>query len=442
MTVAATAVARTQRHAQESEFVLQKRCSAVLLKFGNQKMDQAMSPQNEQAAPIPALTGMRFVAALMVFVSHYPIPGVGGAFKRMADSGYIGVTFFFILSGFVLAYNHLDAFEGDVRGSVIGYLVSRVARIYPLYLFCILLAWVSSGAGAALPIYLLGLQAWSPDVYVAYGLDGPAWSISVEMFLYACFPILIVGLHMLRVLRDSRRLFIAAAVVVTAMIGLATFFALSGRGALPSTDPMSAARWIYRTPLTRLLDFMLGIFVAVYYLRFSAPLSRKTTKWIDRLVYFSIAAILGTTAIKPMFASAFSFDVAYAIPFVLLIFGVAISRRTVLSRVMSCPPLILLGEASFAFYLIHTMMRKVYANEMTGPLLLMSYGMFLVIVIATSIGLHIVIEKPCRCFIRSVLAKRRFMDGGIAVRQPRKPLDATESSSPYADRAVGHSRDA
>jgi peptidoglycan/LPS O-acetylase OafA/YrhL len=65
-----------------------------------------MSTDAERPAPIPALTGMRFVAALMVFVSHYGVPGISGVPALVASFGYVGVTFFFILSGFVLTYNH------------------------------------------------------------------------------------------------------------------------------------------------------------------------------------------------------------------------------------------------------------------------------------------------------------------------------------------------
>jgi peptidoglycan/LPS O-acetylase OafA/YrhL len=380
----------------------------LLIESSDQNTEGAMSLKREGTASIPALTGLRFVAALMVFVSHYPIPGVGGAFSRMTDSGYIGVTFFFILSGFVLAYNYLDAFEGRVRDNLVAYFVSRLARIYPLYFFCIMLAWVTAGVPAGLSTYLLALQAWSPSVYVAYGLDGPAWSISVELFLYACFPLVIAAFGVSGVLRKRTRLLASTGVVLLVMIALATAFAVSGRGALPMTDPTSAHRWLYRTPLTRLLDFMLGVLAAVYYLRFSTALSRHAETWSARLVYFSIAATIGTTAIRSLFASSFSFDVAYAVPFVIVILGVSINQKMALARVMSHRTLILLGESSFAFYLIHTMMRRIYPGDAGGVTPLASYGMFLGIVICTSIGLHVAIEIPCRRLIRSLFAPRRY----------------------------------
>lgn len=62
----------------------------------------------DRSGTIPALTGLRFAAALMVFFSHYNIPGLDGWALRVQGSGYSGVTFFFVLSGFIITYNYLE----------------------------------------------------------------------------------------------------------------------------------------------------------------------------------------------------------------------------------------------------------------------------------------------------------------------------------------------
>lgn len=349
---------------------------------------------------IPALTGMRFVAALMVFVSHYPIPGLGGAFKRVTDSGYIGVTFFFILSGFVIGYNYLDAFEKHTRSHTISYVVARFARVYPLYLFCILFVWLSTGAKASIPVYAFALQAWSPDVYTAFGLDGPAWSISVEAFLYLSFPVLVVLFRALGALGNPSRLLTVGIAVVLAIIGLALYFALTGRGALSPADPASAHRWLYRTPLTRVFDFALGVLAAAWYSRFSAHVSDQGRRGWTLSVYAAIVLIAGMAALKPLFFSAFSWDAAYAVPFIVVIVGTAMRQESGLAKALSTPAMILLGEASFAFYLIHLVLGGMYSQAPEGMMKLAFYMAFLVFVTAVSLGLHVGIEKPCRDLIK------------------------------------------
>lgn len=369
---------------------------------------------------IPGLTGLRYIAALMVFVSHYPIPYLGGAFRRMTDSGYIGVTFFFILSGFVLGYNYLDSFESRAPGHTVGYLVARFARVYPLYLFCSLLAWLLQGAHAPMLIHLFALQAWSSDIYTAFGLDAPAWSISVEAFFYVSFPAIVIALHASGLIRTERRIAVCMGAIVAIMLGLAAWFTVTGRADLSMLDPRSAHRWLYRTPLTRALDFILGVLAAAWYLRFSKRLVGRRG-W-TMAAYLSIALVLAMSAWKPMLFSAFSWDAAYAVPFLVLIVSTAMRQESMLAKFLSSPLMITLGNSSFAFYLIHVLMRAIYAQTPTGLLPeLAFYAMFLMLVTLVSIGLHVGIEKPCRNLIRRVFRRRGAES--FAVRNDRVATD-------------------
>lgn len=84
---------------------------------------------------------------------------------------------------------------------------------------------------------VLAVQTWSPHVEVAYSFDSPGWSIGVEFFLYACFPLLV---PLVARLRSPRSILVGAAVVAAAMFVLAAIFVIDGRGWLPSTDAGSA----------------------------------------------------------------------------------------------------------------------------------------------------------------------------------------------------------
>lgn len=361
----------------------------------------------ERFGAIPALTGLRFFAALMVFFSHYPIPGSSGKAAMIQNSGYAGVTFFFVLSGFIIAYNYLDKFESDVRSSTVPYLIARFSRVYPLYIFCILYAWLNTGANTPLLVYLSATQAWSDDVYVAMGLNGPAWSISVEVFLYSLFPLIIPLLKYIGVLASKNRLLIFMAVIVAAQFFLALYFSLSGKGLLESVDPGSAHRWLYRAPINRVLDFCLGISAAIYYRRYMRITAMSSRAW-EVITYVAIGVIFFLMTWSLNYYSSFSWDASYALPFTLVILSLVVARQSVISRILSSPKVVLLGEASFAFYLIHTLVRGLYVVQPNVSLAqsLFHEAFFLVILTALSIGLHIAIEKPAQKFIRALSRTR------------------------------------
>lgn len=356
---------------------------------------------------IDSLTGFRFVAAMMVFFSHYAIPGLGPTAHRTTQSGYAGVTMFFVLSGFVIAYNYLERFEAGMSARSVGeYLVARLARVYPLYLCFIVLGWLVQGSPTLPWAHLLAIQTWSADAELAFSLNAPAWSIGVEVFLYLAFPLLVPIIVQSGVLSSFRRLQVAAALVALAMLSAAVYFALSGLNDLPYGDPTSGHRWLYRTPATRLGDFLLGIFGAVYFTRFARSDAASVRRW-GFMTLLAVALVLLFMATKKNYRSAVSWDVAYALPGILLIIGLAINRRTLISRVLGSPALVLLGEASYALYLVHVPAGPLRPATAGGPAFeLALYLMFVGLVIALSIGLHIALERPSRRWIRRWLSPR------------------------------------
>lgn len=148
---------------------------------------------------IRALTGLRFLVAFYVFVFHihirWPIFD-NSLLVAIANQGAIGMTFFFVLSGFILSYTY----NSDLKVS--SYFRSRLARIYPIYILAAILTlpWlVLPGYIGKTPSFfevtfllavgLLLLQAWFPPTFSRWN-NGGSWSISVEVFFYFCFPAL------------------------------------------------------------------------------------------------------------------------------------------------------------------------------------------------------------------------------------------------------------
>ncbi|UVL42557.1 acyltransferase [Pseudomonas sp. B21-040] len=361
----------------------------------------------DRTGAIPALTGIRFFAALMVFFSHYVVPGSSGFLLTAQNSGYAGVTFFFILSGFILAYNYFAKFEREPTSSVGSFYFARFSRVYPLYAFVLLYFWLTSTNSYSVIPHVLAIQAWYDDAFFAMGFNSVAWSISVEAFLYLMFPLIIPVLTLLGVTTSCKRLVALIVLLVVAAFVAASYFWLSGKGALTNIDPDSAHRWLYRTPLTRLFDFTLGICAAIYYVRFWKGALASLKVW-SLLTPASILVLIVIMSSDRVYLSSFSWDAAYIIPFTLIIFGVAATPASALSRFLSLPSVVLLGEASFAFYMIHLAMKPLFALRVSAN---MFEGMamqlvLLSIVVATSIGLHLLIEKPAQSFLRSTIKSR------------------------------------
>src|SRR2546425_5830231 len=147
---------------------------------------------------LSSLTGIRFYAALFVYVYHVDltIPGVnalsgGSLFSNAAD---VGVSFFFVLSGFILTYNYADVFrDGFSAANYTRFVWDRLTKIYPVHFLTLLLVLPIAIFSPhlpldwrAVPFHLLLLQCFWPSATPAFSgyLNVPSWSISCEWFFY------------------------------------------------------------------------------------------------------------------------------------------------------------------------------------------------------------------------------------------------------------------
>ena len=186
----------------------------------------------------------------------------------------LGMTLFFVLSGFVMWVNYANSFRTRFWPSLWRFGVARFARLYPLYLAVGLLALVETNwpnLSKELPDALLFVplvQAWVPgsiptSAVFAIPELGHAWSISVEMFLYFCFPAIALMLITVR----SRRGLLGLAIlnVLICVVGIWFYIdhipGLAARLA-PGMPLPNANMWIgYYSPLTRIDEFVAGCIV-------------------------------------------------------------------------------------------------------------------------------------------------------------------------------------
>jgi peptidoglycan/LPS O-acetylase OafA/YrhL len=244
----------------------------------------------------------------------------------------VGVSFFFILSGFVLTWS------ARPRDSKRAFWRRRAAKIYPNYLVAFVVALVglyaagySVGVLSSLANIAL-LQAWWPDESVFFGANSVSWSLACEAFFYALFPWL---LPMLRRIRPER-LWAASGVVVAAVFAVPVVAVLL---------PAEHHYWfVYIFPPVRLLEFVLGILMALIV---------KAGRW-PRVPVWSVGALLVVAyGVTPYFPPDSETSAVTLIPFALLIPAVAVADVEGRKSVWQSRVMVWLGEISFAFYLIH-----------------------------------------------------------------------------------------
>jgi peptidoglycan/LPS O-acetylase OafA/YrhL len=374
-------------------------------------------------APVPTanreqllpLTSLRFVAAAMVVLTHsrphYAFSRTWGDPLDLA----MAVSFFFVLSGFILAhaYPRLDA-AGTRR-----FLIARAARLWPLHVatFVLFLPLVylyaplmPSSTPTAMPANLALVHAWIPFPDSYFSFNPVSWSISTELGLYLVFPLLI---------RNWRRTwFIKLAlsiVLFAAMEHLARWFELppfqfGQRGAdfngltkvnplanlYPFTVGMAAcSAWRYLEPRLRMgpgigTVLELAALLLAAWSMTSPDTLRSILLWADPRP--GPAAYVWVPGLPP-----------WSIAFPTLIVVMAF-RRGLVSRFLSMGAMIVLGEISYALYLVHygIMLAFAYGRPYApGIPDAAMYGLFWLVALAVSWALWRWVEWPARTSIRA-----------------------------------------
>jgi peptidoglycan/LPS O-acetylase OafA/YrhL len=341
------------------------------------------------------LTSLRFFAALLVFCWH-----AGWTRDFAADHflGPAGVEFFFVLSGFILTYTYRDVFaRGYSSAAVRAFWIARFARVYPLYALS-LAANVAVGAAGYLPDALpvqgfwpiLGahialVQTWDiAHMGVAFRFNRVDWSISDEALFYAIFPLL--ARLLLRRSREISSLLLGAA-------GIAAIAVIVNVLLWPHVDE----RIPYVFPPLRLTDFAAGMLLAAAFVR---GLRMTDTPLATLAEIVSLCVCVCAVAALPLLGTSTAIG-PYFLPLSGLVVTLFAGEAGAISRVLSHPVLIYLGEISFALYLVHVLVLAIVPSG--SPFQFAIAG-------ATSLGAaalaHELFEKPLRDGIRARFARR------------------------------------
>jgi peptidoglycan/LPS O-acetylase OafA/YrhL len=381
------------------------------------------SDTNLRSAPkdqLPSLTPLRGLAAFWVVVYHYSVqcfPNLDAVhYTHLISKGYLAVDMFFILSGFVMTHVYYRAFSQSVKLHYRSFLVARVARLYPLHVFILLLfvatavtAQLMTGAFGGIP---LGgpesVTAFVANIFMLQGLDAgklswnyPAWSISVEFMAYLAFPLALPV-----VWRASHGAKFALALFL--------FAALAWLAFLKSGD---FDQWDGPIALLRCLpEFLFG--TLLYYV--VAGMRESWFNW--DLAAFGIVA---TTVFCLHFGAP---DLLIVALFAGLI-PIAVINAGNFARLANIAPLIWLGEVSYSLYLIHGFIKFVAVKLLGG------FGIQNNADLSSASSIILMLLMICVCFLAATatystveVTWRRYIRSLFEGRRDNRPARLARSS--------------
>ncbi|MCR2765141.1 acyltransferase [Microbacterium sp. zg.B48] len=390
-------------------------------------MDSAINLRDAAHAPrLDAITGLRWWAAFAVFGFHIVVfAPLAPAVNSFLAFGDYGVAFFFILSGFVLTYSLRP---GTAKST---FYWRRFARIYPLHFVTLLLAipvfysfapapqdwWVRPFSVGALLLSVFLLQGWSRDPAILFSGNPAAWTLTVEAFFYALHPFFAAVLTRM----GRRGALVSAAVVAVVTIAIRVLIQLSPAGWV-ATLPL---------PILRLNEFVLGMCLAW---AFRLGWRAGVHPWLP-------AAGIGVVAIGYVLTERFAAGSLLLTVFAMLLPAlmtllfaaliVTTSAAEVAGRVrwMRWRPLVLLGEWSFAFYLIHATViyaaLNIFGLQPARWMNLLWFAALLIVAITCAAALHIWLERPVESKLRAAEVGRRMRRESRRQAKPPAPLAVT-----------------
>ena len=343
---------------------------------------------------IEALTFYRFIAAIVVVTHHFG--------NKLVSLGYANqmVTFFFVLSGFVMtiAYYSKEEFATN------SYVIHRISRIVPVYLVALALTiyFRSASTVSAVILNLTFLQAWFPPYPLS--VNFPAWSLSVEMFFYLSFPFILANIKKI----PSAQFMLVAAIswgfTQAVLINLLN-------GPFYTGFPSRSHDLIFYFPLSHFCSFLLGMGAASMFLQ-------NKEQWripaLYSLLFISAIFILiiSDYQLEKMISSMTGYDFKfggsfYAPVFMALILITALSDNF-FTKALSLKFPVLLGEASYAMYILQVPIYMLF-NRWIVPLIpadrMEHFVLYLLFLTAISIVSFYWIEKPGKRLVHRLLSR-------------------------------------
>jgi peptidoglycan/LPS O-acetylase OafA/YrhL len=348
----------------------------------------------------PELTGVRALAAFLVYLHHYnPFKKeiFGSTIYNFVQEFHIGVTLFFVLSGFLIGYRYLEMNKFNFKK----YMIFRFARIYPMY-------FILSTITFLIPI-LYKENVFEPNKILMYisnitflkgffdslkfTLIEQGWSLTVEEVFYLLAPIIFLVIN-------KRMIYFFILPFCFIGIGLLAVF-MFGRFDIQGFFGSYSFMFNY-TFFGRCIEFFIGIGLAILIKKEHLNFKFKHFTYLGFVLIFVCAFGISLVAkdgygIKEPAGIFINTFVLPLIGISLFYYGL-ITENSILASFFKSKFIVLLGKSSYIFYLIHIgFIRNMFALESGG---IFSYLYIFIILHVISIILFKFIEDPLNNFIR------------------------------------------
>ena len=320
----------------------------------------------------------------------------------MVNAGFVSVSFFIMLSGFVLAYNYAARARNGQLDQV-RFWKARFTRLYPVYLLSLLLSWrvVALEYGAhthtmfwtGMALTPLLLQGWIPSL--ATFLNTPAWTMSAESFYYLIFP------WLAKWRRPAQAWYYLIQLGFVWLLGMVpgTVYVLLNPDGIAHPDRFSYGSWLQAlkyTPLPHLASFIFGVLLADL-----DELVPRAGRLRFLLGVLGFAGIYGILLLGSRVPYAVIHDGLLMPLFGCIILGLAGANP--LSTALGWRPLVFIGEASYCMYLLHfnfwNLIHDSRVLNRVGLAVLDPWISYFILILLALLALHLV-EKPAQRKLR------------------------------------------
>lgn len=338
-----------------------------------------------------SLTSFRFIAALMVFIFHLGI-------LKQYQLGSAGVQFFFVLSGFILAYNYHSKLTNLSKEKIKKFYRARFSKIYPVHVLTFLIAsplvilyfkpdglyFIKLAFMSA--VNLLLIQTFIPIQSTYFNFNGVSWTLSVEAIFYLTFPFLIWTFTKLKI---NKHIFKTCLFLFIIWL---TLFILNMR--IDESDHFKV--WLMHIfPFVRLFEFSTGIILGMIFA--NRPMKNLNKKMFNLLELFAVLLFLIFLLISVRFDTGLVRGVYFVPIWCILIYTFA-HEVGILSKLLSSKVLVYLGEISFSFYMIHQLVIRYF--EFLKLNSIVNFLICLVLSLLLSAVIYRFYEEPLRKRLR------------------------------------------
>ena len=307
---------------------------------------------------ITGLDGIRAIAVIMVLAYHLKL--------ALFKSGFLGVTVFFVLSGYLITGILISEVEEEGTIDLKNFWLRRIRRLVPAVMsMAVVIIFVSAVVNRVIftkgckdfLASVLGFNNWwqifnKVSYFEAAGVTSPfthCWSLAIETQFYLIYPLILLGIYKLAKSRGEGRakrgLLFAGVTLLLALISVILMIVLF--------DPQQDASRVYYGTDTRAFSLLFGALLAILWEYRMVP--RRLSASVNMVLGSVSFAVLLVMTIAINGSSNFWYSGGQffgTILTVLMVYAVS-GRKTWLSRFLSNPVLKWIGDRSYSIYLWH-----------------------------------------------------------------------------------------